>query len=112
MAEPGWSNLTLDLQESLTYDLAHNLDNWRRNATAADKNLAENKVRNIIWYLVVMTGIFTFIVVVILVATVKSKRREHSNDPYHRYIKEDWTAQLQQSHVIINAAALPTTNCY
>ncbi|XP_058479450.1 potassium voltage-gated channel subfamily E member 2-like [Solea solea] len=106
-----WSNLTLHLEESLTSALGHYLNNWRHNMTAAaealDMTLAEENVRNIIWYLVVMIGMFAFITVAILVSTVKSKRREHSNDPYHQYIKEDWTAQLQQSGgVVTNFAAL------
>ncbi|XP_045909038.1 potassium voltage-gated channel subfamily E member 2-like [Micropterus dolomieu] len=104
-----WSNLTLNLEESLTSALGHYLDNWRRNVTdaakALDKTLAEENFRDVIWYLAVMIGIFAFIVVAILVSTVKSKRREHSNDPYHQYIKEDWTAQIPQSDVITNWSA-------
>ncbi|CAM2096936.1 unnamed protein product [Caretta caretta] len=44
----------------------------------------------VILYLIVMIGMFSFIIVAILVSTVKSKRREHSNDPYHQYIVDDW----------------------
>lgn len=109
MSASHWSNLTLHLEESLTSALGHFLDNWRRNATAAenalDKTLAEENFRNVIWYLAVMIGMFAFIIVAMLVSTVKSKRREHSNDPYHQYIKEDWTAQLQQDDIINNYSA-------
>lgn len=109
MSQSGWSNLTLHLEESLTSALGHFLDSWKRNATLAanalDKTLAEENFRNVIWYLAVMIGMFAFIIVAMLVSTVKSKRREHSNDPYHQYIKEDWTAQLQQGDVITNFAA-------
>ncbi|XP_019945329.2 potassium voltage-gated channel subfamily E member 2 [Paralichthys olivaceus] len=101
-----WSNLTLHLEESLTGALGHYLDNWRHNITAAanalDKTLAEENFRDVLWYLAVMIGMFAFIIVAILVSTVKSKRREHSNDPYHQYIEEDWTAQIQQGGVISN----------
>ncbi|XP_071332022.1 potassium voltage-gated channel subfamily E member 2-like [Trachinotus anak] len=104
-----WSNLTLHLEESLTSAFGHYLDNWRRNETAAanalDKTLAEENFRDVIWYLAVMIGLFAFIIVAMLVNTVKSKRGEHSNDPYHQYIKEDWTAQLQQGGVITNFGA-------
>ncbi|KAM3862014.1 potassium voltage-gated channel subfamily E member 2-like [Diretmus argenteus] len=104
-----WSNLTLHLEDTLTSALGHYLDSWRRNESAAenalDKTLAEENFNNVIWYLAVMIGMFAFIVVAILVSTVKSKRREHSDDPYHKYIEEDWTAQIQQSHVINNFAA-------
>ncbi|CAK6953962.1 potassium voltage-gated channel subfamily E member 2-like [Scomber scombrus] len=110
MSASHWTNLTLHLEESLTNALGHYLDNWRRNATAADnaldKTLAEENFRNVIWYLAVMIGMFAFIIVAMLVSTVKSKRTEHSNDPYHQYIKEDWTAQLQQGDVITNFAAI------
>ncbi|XP_029315375.1 potassium voltage-gated channel subfamily E member 2-like [Cottoperca gobio] len=109
MSATNWSNLTLHLEGSLTSALGHYLDNWRRNMTAAanalDKTLAEENFKNVIWYLVVMIGMLAFIVVAILVSTVKSKRREHSNDPYHQYIKEDWTSQLQQGDVVTNFGA-------
>ncbi|KAI9530298.1 Potassium voltage-gated channel sub E member 2 [Dissostichus eleginoides] len=103
------SNLTLHLEGSLTSALGQYLDNWRRNMTAAsstlDKTLADENFKNVISYLAVMIGMFAFVVVAMLVSTVKSKRREHSNDPYHQYIKEDWTAQLQQDDVITNFGA-------
>lgn len=101
MSASGWSNFTLHLEDSLTSALGHYLDNWRRNVTAAakalDKTLAEENFRDVIWYLVVMIGMLAFIVVAILVSTVKSKRREHSNDPYHQYIEDNWTAQKQHN---------------
>ncbi|XP_019118703.1 potassium voltage-gated channel subfamily E member 2 [Larimichthys crocea] len=104
-----WANLTLRLEGSLTNALGQYLDNWRRNVTAAanalDKTMAEENFRNVVWYLAVMIGMFAFIVVAILVSTVKSKRREHSNDPYHQYIKEDWTAQIQQNDMMTNFSA-------
>ncbi|XP_028249884.1 potassium voltage-gated channel subfamily E member 2-like [Parambassis ranga] len=97
MSTSDWSNLTLHLEKSLGSALGRYLDSWRRNATAAadalDKTLAEENFRNVVWYLVVMIGMLAFIIVAILVSTVKSKRREHSDDPYHQYIEENWTAQ-------------------
>ncbi|XP_041807386.1 potassium voltage-gated channel subfamily E member 2-like [Chelmon rostratus] len=109
MSASDLSNLTLQLEGSLTSALSQYLNNWRRNATAAanalDKTLAEENFRNVVWYLAVMIGMFAFIIVAILVSTVKSKRREHSNDPYHQYIKEDWTAQIQQSDIFSNLSA-------
>ncbi|XP_037646916.1 potassium voltage-gated channel subfamily E member 2-like [Sebastes umbrosus] len=108
MSASDWSNLTLHLEGSLTSALGHYLDSWKRNVTAADnaldKTMAEENFRNVIWYLAVMIGMFAFIVVAMLVSTVKSKRREHSNDPYHQYIKDDWTAQIQQGDVFTNFA--------
>lgn len=106
---PDWSNLTLHLEDSLTSALGRYLDSWRRNVTTAadalDKTLAEENVRDVIWYLSVMIGMFAFILVAMLVSTVKSKRREHSNDPYHQYIKEDWAAQKQHNGLTGNFGA-------
>ncbi|KAI4896950.1 hypothetical protein NFI96_002747 [Prochilodus magdalenae] len=108
---PDWSNLTLQLQDSLTSAVGDFLEKWEWNITQAesvlDAQLTEENFRNVIWYLVVMIGMFAFIVVAILVSTVKSKRREHSNDPYHKYIEGDWSTQPQiqgysQSYVISN----------
>ncbi|XP_034042807.1 potassium voltage-gated channel subfamily E member 2-like [Thalassophryne amazonica] len=110
MSATNWANLTLYLEESLTSALTNYLESCKRNMTAAenalDKTLAEENFRNAVWYLAVMLGMFAFIIVAMLVSTVKSKRREHSNDPYHQYIKEDWTAHIQQNDVISNSAAI------
>ncbi|KAF4087292.1 hypothetical protein AMELA_G00094270 [Ameiurus melas] len=112
-----WSNLTLHLQDSLTHALNDFLKQWQWNNTQAERDLnarlAEENLDNVIWYLVVMIGIFSFIVVAILVSTVKSKRREHSNDPYHKYIEGEWSSQPQiqgynQSYVISN----PSTSTF
>lgn len=104
-----WSNLTLHLEGSLTAALGRYLDNWTRNVTAEasalDNTLAEENFRNVVWYLAVMIGMLAFIVVAMLVSTVKSKRGEHSDDPYHQYIKEDWTAQTQRGDVYTNFSA-------
>ncbi|XP_076857279.1 potassium voltage-gated channel subfamily E member 2-like [Brachyhypopomus gauderio] len=112
MTKPSdWSNLTQHLQDSLSNTLSDILDNWQRNLTqgerSLDARLAEENFRNVIWYLVVMMGMFAFIVVAILVSTVKSKRREHSDDPYHKYIEGEWNSQppiqaFNQSFVISN----------
>lgn len=109
MLLPDWSNFTRHLEGSLTSALGHYLDDWRDNATAAsdavDKALAEQNFSNVLLYLMVMIGMLAFVIVAMLVSTVRSRRREHSNDPYHQYIKENWTAQIQQGDVYTNVAA-------
>ena len=104
---PARTNGTLRLEDSLTRALGRYLDAWRRNASAAadalDKTLLEENFLNVEWYLAVMIGMFAFIIVAMLVSTVKSKRREHSNDPYHKYIEGEWTEQTTQGYA--NAAA-------
>ncbi|KAG7272340.1 hypothetical protein CRUP_011588 [Coryphaenoides rupestris] len=86
-------------EDSLTRALGRYLDAWRRNSTATadalDRTLARENFDNVEWYLAVMIGMLAFIVVAILVSTVKSKRREHSDDPYHKYIEGQWTEQSQ-----------------
>ncbi|XP_076973791.1 potassium voltage-gated channel subfamily E member 2 [Tamandua tetradactyla] len=91
---PSLSNLTKTLEDAFKRIFITYMDNWRRNTTAAQEALqakvdAEN-FYYVILYLMVMIGMFSFIIVAILVSTVKSKRQEHSNDPYHQYIVEDW----------------------
>lgn len=91
---PTLSNLTQTLEDVFQRIFVTYMDNWRRNTTAEQDALqakvdAEN-FYYVILYLMVMIGMFSFIIVAILVSTVKSKRQEHSNDPYHQYIVEDW----------------------
>lgn len=91
---PALSNLTQTLEDAFRRIFVTYMDTWRRNMTAEQDALqakvdAEN-FYYVILYLMVMIGMFSFIVVAILVSTVKSKRQEHSNDPYHQYIVDDW----------------------
>ncbi|XP_045708501.1 potassium voltage-gated channel subfamily E member 2 [Phyllostomus hastatus] len=93
------SNLTRALEDAFRRIFITYMDSWRRNTTAEQdaiqaKVAAEN-FYYVVLYLLVMIGMFSFIVVAILVSTVKSKRREHSNDPYHQYIVDDWQAKYK-----------------
>ncbi|NXE98939.1 KCNE2 protein, partial [Menura novaehollandiae] len=87
-------NFTWAVEDIFKETFLNYMNGWRRNMTeAANKLQAEVDAENfdyVILYLMVMIGMFSFIIVAILVSTVKSKRREHSNDPYHQYIVEDW----------------------
>ncbi|XP_024052802.1 potassium voltage-gated channel subfamily E member 2-like [Terrapene carolina triunguis] len=87
-------NFTQTLEDVFKNTFLNYMNNWRRNMTAEQDTLqatvdAEN-FDYVILYLIVMIGMFSFIIVAILVSTVKSKRKEHSNDPYHQYIVDDW----------------------
>ncbi|XP_007519780.1 potassium voltage-gated channel subfamily E member 2 [Erinaceus europaeus] len=93
------SNLTQTLEDVFKRIFITYMESWRRNTTVEQEALqakvdAEN-FNYVILYLMVMIGMFSFIIVAILVSTVKSKRREHSNDPYHQYIVEDWRAKYK-----------------
>ncbi|NWU39961.1 KCNE2 protein, partial [Hylia prasina] len=87
-------NFTWAMEDIFKDTFLNYMNSWRRNMTEATNKLqAEVAAENfdyVILYLMVMIGMFSFIIVAILVSTVKSKRREHSNDPYHQYIVEDW----------------------
>lgn len=98
---PNWSNMTLHLEDSLTRALGQYLDNWSRNSSKAeqalDNTLAEENFKNVIWYLIVMIGMFAFIVVAILVSTLTLKRHKHS-DPYHKYTASTAERRHKQPH--------------
>ncbi|XP_028657157.1 potassium voltage-gated channel subfamily E member 2-like [Erpetoichthys calabaricus] len=93
------ANLTQILEDAFKKIFINYMNEWRQNETINQKyvknRLAAENFDNVIWYLMVMIGMFSFIIVAILVSTVKSKRREHSDDPYHKYIEEDWNAKLK-----------------
>ncbi|XP_027694906.1 potassium voltage-gated channel subfamily E member 2-like [Vombatus ursinus] len=87
------SNLTQALEKIKKIFVTY-MDNWLSNTTAEQEAL-QAKVNAqdfyyVILYLMVMIGMFSFIIVAILVSTVKSKKLECSNDPYHQYIVDDW----------------------
>nr|XP_008105751.1 PREDICTED: potassium voltage-gated channel subfamily E member 2 isoform X1 [Anolis carolinensis] len=92
-------NFTLTLEDTFKKTFITYMNNWRRNDTIEEDKLQDRlDVENldyVIMYLMVMIGIFSFIVVAILVSTVKSKRQEHSNDPYHQYIVDDWGEKIK-----------------
>ncbi|KAM6448390.1 potassium voltage-gated channel subfamily E member 2 [Liasis olivaceus] len=94
-----FQNFTRSLEETFKNIFIDYMNNWRRNTTMEENALQERvdaeNLNYVILYLMVMIGIFSFIIVAILVSTVKSKRQEHSNDPYHQYIVDDWSEKLK-----------------
>ncbi|XP_030055531.1 potassium voltage-gated channel subfamily E member 2 [Microcaecilia unicolor] len=98
MASAG--NFTQMLVETFNNIFIDYMNKWRRNMTTENNELqARMNSENfdyVILYLMVMIGIFSFIIVAILVSTVKSKRQEHSEDPYHKYIVNDWAEKENQ----------------
>ncbi|XP_019379517.1 PREDICTED: potassium voltage-gated channel subfamily E member 2 [Gavialis gangeticus] len=87
-------NFTQALENVFKEIFLNYMNGWRNNVTAEQDALQERvNAENfdyVILYLMVMIGMFSFIIVAILVSTVKSKRQEHSDDPYHQYIVDDW----------------------
>ncbi|XP_063160487.1 potassium voltage-gated channel subfamily E member 2 [Candoia aspera] len=94
-----FQNFTHSLEETFKKIFIDYMNNWHRNTTMKENALKERvdaeNLDYVILYLMVMIGIFSFIIVAILVSTVKSKRQEHSNDPYHQYIVDDWGEKLK-----------------
>lgn len=88
-------NFTQVLEDTFKNVFEKYMNDWRSNTTKENEDTKETlNAENfdyVILYLMVMIGMFAFIIVAILVSTVKSKRQEHSEDPYHTYIKEEWT---------------------
>ncbi|XP_067421744.1 potassium voltage-gated channel subfamily E member 2 [Emydura macquarii macquarii] len=104
-------NFTQVLEDVFKNTFINYMNSWRSNMTAEQDALqarvnAEN-FDYVILYLMVMIGMFSFIIVAILVSTVKSKRREHSNDPYHQYIVDDWGEKYKSQ--ILNQEDLKCT---
>ncbi|CAH2219214.1 potassium voltage-gated channel subfamily E member 2 [Pelobates cultripes] len=106
-------NFTLSLENTFKRVFETYMNNWRNNVSAENTKLedtlsAEN-FDYVILYLMVMIGMFSFIVVAILVSTVRSKRNKDSDekyeDPYQRYIANDWTESKTQCIVMENAVA-------
>ncbi|KAK6486974.1 potassium voltage-gated channel subfamily E member 2-like [Huso huso] len=77
------------------------LDERHRNVTASKEALSQaletQEFHGSDLYVALFMGILSFFIMVTLVSMVKSKRREHSEDPYHNYIETDWGAK---SHVL------------
>ncbi|KAM9201412.1 potassium voltage-gated channel subfamily E member 2 [Dugong dugon] len=105
------SNLTQALEDAFKKIFITYMDDWHMNTTAEQEALqakidAEN-FYYVILYLMVVIGMFSLIIVAILVSTVKSRRQEHSHDPYHQYIVDDWSTKYKSQ--ILNLENLKAT---
>ncbi|XP_075449932.1 potassium voltage-gated channel subfamily E member 2 [Ascaphus truei] len=104
-----FGNFTLTFEDVFKNVFEKYMNNWRRNMTTEneqlDKTLDTENFDYVILYLMVMIGMFSFIVVAILVSMVKSRREENADDPYHNYIVNDRPENKIQSVIMENAAA-------
>ncbi|CAN2387576.1 potassium voltage-gated channel [Pristimantis euphronides] len=91
-----YANLTQSLENAFKKIFEDYMNNWRNNVTTENNELQDTlNTENfdyVILYLMVMIGIFSFIIVAILVSTTRSKRHKHLDDmdPYSRYIANDF----------------------
>ncbi|XP_075710703.1 potassium voltage-gated channel subfamily E member 2 [Rhinoderma darwinii] len=89
------SNLTQSLENAFKKVFGDYMNSWRNNVTTEGKELQDTlSTENfdyVILYLMVMIGMFSFIIVAILVSTTRSKRHKYLDDPdpYSRYIAND-----------------------
>ncbi|KAM3934665.1 potassium voltage-gated channel subfamily E member 2-like [Leptodactylus fuscus] len=90
------TNLTTSLENGFKKIFEDYMNRWRNNETIeADELQATLNAENfdyVILYLMVMIGMFSFIIVAILVSTTRSKRHKQLDDldPYSRYIANDF----------------------
>nr|DBA34498.1 TPA: hypothetical protein GDO54_002049 [Pyxicephalus adspersus] len=90
------ANFTETIENSFKKIFENYMNNWRKNNTIQNSELQntleEENFNYVILYLMVMIGIFSFIVVSILVSTTRSKRHKQIDepDPYNKYIANDF----------------------
>ncbi|KAG9468297.1 potassium voltage-gated channel subfamily E member 2 [Eleutherodactylus coqui] len=105
------TNLTQSLENAFKKVLEDYMNRWNNNVTTENHELQETlNAENfdyVILYLMVMIGMFSFIIVAILVSTTRSKRPKNvdDQDPYSRYIANDFSER--KAMVLENPSVKP-----
>ncbi|XP_077336061.1 potassium voltage-gated channel subfamily E member 2 [Lithobates pipiens] len=90
------ANFTQTIENAFKKILENYMNSLNNNETLSEKKLQntleEENFNFVILYLMVMIGMFSFIIVAILVSTTRSKRQKNTDelDPYSRYIENDF----------------------
>ncbi|XP_005992908.1 potassium voltage-gated channel subfamily E member 1 [Latimeria chalumnae] len=74
------------LLDSLLYDFLQKHQNQSVNSTEVNKK--DDKLQVI--YILLIVGFFAFFTFGIMMSYIRSKKLEHSDDPYNIYIATDW----------------------
>ncbi|XP_040195627.1 potassium voltage-gated channel subfamily E member 2-like [Rana temporaria] len=90
------ANFTQTIENAFKKVFENYMNSVKNNQSIAAKQLKntleEENFNFVILYLMVMIGMFSFIIVAILVSTTRSKRHKTTDelDPYSRYIETDF----------------------
>nr|XP_033806508.1 potassium voltage-gated channel subfamily E member 1-like [Geotrypetes seraphini]XP_033806509.1 potassium voltage-gated channel subfamily E member 1-like [Geotrypetes seraphini] len=61
-------------------------------------------------YVLLLLGFFGFLTFGVMLSYIRSKKQEHSNDPYNTYIAKDWDISLRK--LVTTSTAKSSSACF